>query len=125
MLLRDEDVGNGRLAGQLSKSRLDSRAIICAVLESDYQLSPTAQNRIYCVGFIHTNLVQLNGVELGTLVAQQLLCLAAVGAVRFREDGDGVLVDDGLNLGLCGGHCGWTGGAAEEAADEEGNGCGC
>lgn len=74
---------------------------------------------------LRTDLVQLDGVELGALVAQQLLRLATVGAVRLGEDRDRVLVDDGLDLGLCSGHGGWAGGAAEEAADEGGNGGGC
>lgn len=55
---------------------------------------------------IRTNLVELDGVELCAAVAQKLLGLAAVWAVRLGEDGDGVLVDDGLDLGLCGGHGG-------------------
>lgn len=72
---------------------------------------------------VRTDLVQLNGIELRTTVAEQLLCLTAVGAVRLGEYGDGVLIDDGLHLGLCRRHCGRAGGAAEEAADEVGNGC--
>lgn len=72
----------------------------------------------------HTDLVQLNGVELCAAVAQQLLGLATVWAVRLGEDGDGVLVDDGLDLGLCGGHCGGRGGAREEVT-QEGNFGGC
>ena len=74
--------------------------------------------------YVRTNLVQLNRVELGARFGQQLLGRLAVGAVGFGEDGDGVLVDDGLDLCLCGGHgCGAVG-AAEEAR-EEGYGCGC
>jgi len=70
-----------------------------------------------------TNLVQLDGEEFRTAVTEQLLCLAAVGTVGLGEDGDGVLVDDGLDFGLCGGHGGGAGGAVEEAG-EEGYGCG-
>jgi hypothetical protein len=73
--------------------------------------------------FLRTDLVQLNRIELGTALAQKLLCLAAVGAVALAEDGDGVLVNDGLDLGLCGGHGGGRGGAREVAA-QEGNGGG-
>lgn len=63
-----------------------------------------------------TDLVQLNGEELCAVVAEQLLGGAAVGAVGFAEYRDGVLVDDGLDLGLGGRHGGWAGGAREEGA---------
>lgn len=72
---------------------------------------------------VRTNLVQLDREELGSAVAQQLLGGLAVWAVALAEDGDGVLVDDGLHLGLCGGHGGGAVGATEEAR-EEGYGCG-
>ncbi|KAL6166605.1 hypothetical protein ACJQWK_07947 [Exserohilum turcicum] len=65
-----------------------------------------------------TDLVELDGVELCAALAQQLLGLAAVWAVRLGEDGDGVLVDDGLDLCLGSGHCGGRGGAREEVAQE-------
>jgi len=97
VLLRNEDVGHGGLARQLAQGRLDGRAVV--------------------------NLVQLDGEEFRTAVTEQLLCLAAVGTVGLGEDGDGVLVDDGLDFGLCGGHGGGAGGAVEEAG-EEGYGCG-
>lgn len=67
---------------------------------------------------LHTNLIQLNRKELGATLAQQLLRGAAVRAVRLAEDGDGVLVDDGLHFGLGGRHGGGRGGAREEAAEE-------
>jgi hypothetical protein len=63
-------------------------------------------------------LIQLNRIELCALLAQKLLCLAAVWAVTLAEYGDGVLVDDGLDFGLCGGHRGGGGGAREEVAQE-------
>jgi hypothetical protein len=75
------------------------------------------------VSCILTNLIQLNSIELGALLAQQLLGRTAVGAVALAEDGDWVLVDDGLDLCLGGGHGGWRVGAREEAANE-GNGVG-
>lgn len=56
---------------------------------------------------IRTDLIQLNSIKLGTAIAQQLFRSFAVWAVGFGEDGDGVLVDDGLDFGFCGGHCGW------------------
>ena len=75
---------------------------------------------------LRTDLVQFDGVEFRARVGEQLLGVLAVRAVGLAEDGDGVLVDDGLDFCLCGGHCGGGGaaGAAEEAADEGGNGCG-
>jgi hypothetical protein len=63
----------------------------------------------------HTDLIQLYGVKLGSRIRQQLLCGAAVGAVGFREDGDGVVVDDALDFGFGGRH----GGGAEGARGEE------
>lgn len=72
---------------------------------------------------LHTYLVQLDGEKLGAAVRQQLLRLPAVRAVRLGEDGDGVLVDDGLHFCLGGRHGGGAGGAREEVA-EEGNGGG-
>ena len=77
-----------------------------------------------CRAFVRTNLIQLNSIELGASVREHFLRLVAVGAVALGEDGDGVLVDDGLDLGLGGGHGGGRGGAAEEAAEDGGNGCG-
>jgi len=97
MLLPDEDVGYGRLAGYIGERGLDRGAIV--------------------------NLVQLNGVKFCSLIREQLLRGAAVGAVGLAKDGDGVLVNDGLDLCLCGGHCGGAGGAREERAEER-NGCG-
>lgn len=97
MLLRDEDVRHGALARQVRERVLDCAAIV--------------------------HLVQLDGVELCARVGQKLLRGAAVGAVRLREDGDGVLVDDGLDFGLGGGHGCWAGGAGEEVPQER-YGCG-
>lgn len=62
----------------------------------------------------HTDLIKLNDVELGSGIAEELLRGAAVRAVALAEDGDGVLVDDGLNLLLCGGHGAWADGAPED-----------
>jgi hypothetical protein len=70
-----------------------------------------------------TNLVQLNGVKLRARFGQQLLRGIAVWAVALGEDGDRVLVDDGLDFGLGGGHVGGRG-AREERAQER-YGCGC
>lgn len=69
-------------------------------------------------GESHTNLIQLDGIELCAARAQQLLRLAAVRAVALAEDGDGVLVDDGLDLCFCGGHGGGAVGPREEAREE-------
>lgn len=63
-------------------------------------------------------MVQLNGEELCATLAQELLCLAAVRAVGLAEDGDGVLIDDGLDFGLGGRHGGGAGGAVKEAREE-------
>jgi len=74
---------------------------------------------------VHTNLVQLDGVELGALLAQQLLGGFAVRAVALAEDGDGVVVDDLLRFGLGGGNHGGRYGGAEESGcygGEEGRG---
>lgn len=38
---------------------------------------------------------------------------------------DGVLIDDALGFGLCGGHGGWADGRTEEAAEERNGGRGC
>lgn len=78
---------------------------------------------VFSVWLSRTDLVELNGVEFGALLGQKCLGLLAVRAVGFGEDGDRVLVDDGLHLGLGGGHCGGAGGAVEKAR-EEGYGCG-
>ena len=51
------------------------------------------------------------------LLIEQRLGSAAVWAVGLAEDNDAVLVDDGLSLGLCGGHGG--GCRSSEAAGEE------
>ena len=54
----------------------------------------------------HTDLIQLNRKKLRALLTQQRLRLVAIRAVTLAEYRDGVFVNDGLNLGLCGGHCG-------------------
>lgn len=94
VLATDEDVGDGALASYLGKGVLNGAAIV--------------------------DLIQFDGIELGALLAQQLLGGAAIRAVGLGEDSNGVLVDDGLDFGLGGGHGGWAGGASEEMA-EEGN----
>ena len=92
---------------------------------------------------ILTNLVELEGVELGAGLGEQLLGGLAVRAVRLGEDGwrvlvfapqqqlplrrkvkhtNAVLVDDVLSLGLCGRHAGGTGRAGEEASYEVNDG---
>jgi len=69
------------------------------------------------------DLIELNGEKLGALLREELLGRAAVGAVGFGEDGDGVVVDDALCFCACRGH-GSRGGAAGEELAEEGNCCG-
>jgi len=88
----DENVGNGALAGQLSQSILNSRPIL--------------------------NLIELDGIEAGAEFRKKLLGLSAVRTVRLAEDGDSVVVDDALSLGLCGRHGCWAVGALEEVAKE-------
>ena len=66
----------------------------------------------------HTDLVKLKDVGLCAHLAEEALSGLAVRAVGLGEDGDGVLVDDGLDLGLCSGHCGGRGGAREEVTQE-------
>lgn len=46
---------------------------------------------------------------LGSGALQSLLACAAVRAVALREDHDGILVDEGLGLLLCGFHGDWAG----------------
>jgi len=94
VLATDEDIGDSALTGYLGKGVLNGAAIV--------------------------NLIQFDGIELGALLAQQLFGCAAEGTVGLGEDSDGVLVNDGLDFGFGGGHCGWAGGASEEVA-EEGN----
>jgi hypothetical protein len=75
VLLRNEDVGHGRLARQVAERGLDRAAIV--------------------------DLVQLDGVELCARLGEQLLGGFAVGAVGLGEDGDGVLWRGGVLVG-CG-----------------------
>jgi len=75
MLLRNEDVGHSRLARHFAQRGLDRGSVV--------------------------DLVELDGVELCAGLAEQFLCLPAVGAVGFGEDGDGVLRVEGL-VGLLG-----------------------
>jgi hypothetical protein len=149
VLLRNEDVGHGGLARHLAEGALDRGTVVysqCVSLISS-QLScmafstaspssiprvPDTHTRACVLGYIfsdfrprvlRTNLIQLNRIKLCAALAQQLLRLATVRAVALAEDGDGVLVNDALDLGLGGGHGGGRGGAREVAA-QEGNGCG-
>lgn len=64
----------------------------------------------------HTDLVELEGVVLGAERREELLGGLAVRAVGLGEDGDGIVVDDVLGLGLCGGHGCGTRGSSKEAA---------
>jgi hypothetical protein len=92
---------------------------------SSTQKKPLAiEQRLWWRNCLRTDLVQLDSVKLRPSVREQFLRLVAVRAIALGEDGDGVLVDDGLHFGLGGGHCGGRGGAAKEAAEEGGNGCG-
>jgi hypothetical protein len=70
----------------------------------------------------HTDLVELDDVRLDAQLAQQLLRSLAVRAVALGEDGDGILVDNGLRLGLCCRHGAGTWGAVEEAREERNGG---
>lgn len=72
---------------------------------------------------LHTDLVKLDNEGFDAQLAQELLGSLAVRAVTLGEDGDGVLVDDRLSLGLCSRHGAGAWGAVEEAC-EEGNGGG-
>lgn len=47
-------------------------------------------------------------LERGSSVLEQLLACAAKWAGGLGEDHDGVLVDEGLGLILCGSHDDWT-----------------
>lgn len=96
MLLSNEDVGHSALTGDVSKRALDITAVV--------------------------DLVELDGIELGAGLGEELLRGAAVRAVRLAEDGDGVLVDDALDFGLGCGHGGWRGGAREEVTQERNGG---
>jgi hypothetical protein len=67
-------------------------------------------------GQLLTNLIELDGVEVGAQLSKRRLGGLAVRAVGFAEHSDGVVVDDALGFGLCGGHCAWACGAREELA---------
>jgi len=90
MHLIDEDVWNSALVTDLLQSVLNC----CSVLD----------------------LIELDGVEVGTQLRQQLLGCPTVWAVRLAKDGDGIVVDDALSFGLCGGHGCWALDAMEELA---------
>jgi len=81
MLLVDEDIRDGSLAGFLVKVLLDVLAIIAEVqfVDLDCLLCVSAE------------------VEL----VDDALCTAAVGAGRLGEEGDKVFVDRGLDELLC------------------------
>ena len=68
-------------------------------------------------------MIQLKSSVLSAERVQQILAGLAVGAVRLGEDDNAVLVDEGLSLGLCGGHGGGrgTGEGAEETLEDERN----
>lgn len=67
------------MVGHLSKGILDSGTIICRS-QSTLVTHVKSQPR-------RTNLVQLDGVEFGTRLAEQLLSSLAVWAVGLAEDG--------------------------------------
>jgi hypothetical protein len=69
-------------------------------------------------------LIQLKHSELGIKALKQLLRRVAVRTIRLREDDDGVLVDEGLGAGLCGGHGdgAWAGEGAEKTGEDGRNG---
>jgi len=74
---------------------------------------------------LRTDLVQLENLVVGAELGQQLLAGFAVRAVALAEDGDAVVVDDALGLGLGGGHACWTGWSGEgEEGSDEGRNCG-
>lgn len=90
MLLADPNAWDSRLAGHFSESALDCGTIV--------------------------NLIQFYSVIFSAQFAQQSLCSSAVWAVGLAEDGNSVVVNDALGLGLCCGHGGWINARAEESA---------
>lgn len=88
MLLPNKDIGYCGLAGHLSQGSLDCAAII--------------------------NFVEFDGVVFGTQLVEKGLGGVAVWAVRFAEDGNSILINNALGLGLCGRHDGWVDGCGGE-----------
>lgn len=78
--------------------------IIFAPRKSDAQAQTTVKTNSGKQSL--TNLVQLKRCEVRAEFVQQLLAGNAVGAVALGEDDNAVLVDEGLSLGLSGGHGG-------------------
>lgn len=78
MLLADEDIGHGALARDVLEGGLDGGTVVWEVVSEMCCCSSLS-----CKAWLqqHTNLVQLDGVELCAAVRQQLLRGAAVGAV--------------------------------------------
>jgi hypothetical protein len=122
VLLADEDVGHGALARDAFECVLESGAVLYTNgTVSTYRVkrdlgsehaSRRQRLRMGERGVKHTNLIKLHQKVLCALLAQQRLGGLAVGAVGLGEDDDGVLVDDILCLGLCGGHGGRCSGGA-------------
>ncbi|KAB8343264.1 hypothetical protein FH972_022852 [Carpinus fangiana] len=105
VLLVDEDVGHAALLRDALEGVLDGGTVVCV-----------------CMLVAALRLVAVSRRLTALHLAQQALRGLAVGAVALGEDGDGIVVDDALGLGLCGGHAGGAGGAREEAAEDGGNG---
>lgn len=130
MLLPDENIRYRPLVGHFLERILDRSAIIYAQLahRSSLHLPPIqsrdlASTRVY--GKSLTDLVQLENLKVGAELGQELLAGLAVRAVALAEDGDAVVVDDVLGLGLCGGHACWTGWSGEgKEGSDEGRYCG-
>lgn len=84
VLLVDVNVWDGGLPVHLLESGLDSRSILCLISAS--------MPRLEVGNGKHTDLIKLDGVELGVHLGKELLGGIAVWAVRLAEDGDCVLV---------------------------------
>lgn len=92
MLLADENVWHRPLSRHLLESVLELSTVI--------------------------DLIKLHDKELGSHLPEQAFRSRAVGAVRLREDSNGVAVDDTLCLCLCGGHGGGGGSGACEGGEQ-------
>ena len=150
MLLADEDIRNAPLSRDPLERILESGSILCnnnknvsnILLKSHsssrerseispgvhflVETSPRASDSKTRVGGLkRTDFIQLHEKILRPFLAQQRLGRLAVRAVALAEDDDGVVVDDGLGLGLCCGHGGGGGAGAEAAEQAAQEGCYC
>ena len=72
-----------------------------------------------------TLFIELVVLVLCAVAVENALRVATVRAVAFAEDHDGVVVDHGLGLLLCGFHCDWCSRCAGEESEEKGHGYVC